>query len=169
MEIETSRPGFTPTVTSKTLKYIIGAAGVVCIGLTVPVPTFLYANTGGLYGSGFIFGLLLMLSLTDQTLPGEPPVSLGEKLIWVVPNALFIAFLLFYAYTQYSNSESIQAGAMPESWSLFGWIICVLLFVQLALVVKGGGVACYSWLTMSFLSVFVAMHFILAENFKTNG
>ena len=172
---------FKPTVEMKTLKLVFAAIGALSIlVLTAPIPTVRYLYVGGLGAVVFIFCILFVLVLTDKKDPivplgvpleGPPgePVTMASKAIWLVPNFFFIAFLAFYMYTCYANSESIQAGTMPENWTLYGWIIYILLLAHLAIVVYGGKYACFSWLTMSFLSVFVAMQFILAEKFKTDG
>lgn len=156
-----------PTLSAKTVKLIIGGFGAVFIGImALPIEQVRYIYSGGLFMAAFI---LFLLFAFETAVPKPVGESLAEKAIWLVPEFGFIGILFWYAGICYHNKQSIQDGTMPENWTLYGWIIYVLLLAQLAVVLKGGTYACLSWLTMSFLAVFVVMQFIVAENFKTNG
>ena len=152
------------------IKLIFGVIGAVFILCTVPIPTVRHLYVGGLAGAILIFVLFFVLALPDEKAePGKIPESLASKAIWLVPNGLFIGVLVWYATICFRNSQSIQQGTMPDNWDKFGWVIYILLFVHLAIVLKGGKFACGAWLTMSFLLVFVTMQFIQADFFKTEG
>ena len=156
-----------PTLSSKTVKLIIGGFGAIFIGImALPIEQIRYIYSGGLFMAAFILFLLFAFETAVAKPGGE---TLADKAIWLVPEFGFIGILFWYAGICYHNKESIKEGTMPENWTMYGWIIYVLLLVQLAVVVYGGKYACFSWLTMSFLAVFVVMQFIVAENFRTSG
>jgi hypothetical protein len=140
------------------IRKCLGVGAVVGAGLAAP--TFHSVYTIGLQ---IVEGALLVLTVLQLTDKGE------SNMISLIPNFIFIGFLLWYIKICYTHKDAIREGEMPDNWQTFAWIICGLMVAHVVILLVGGAVACGTWLTSAFMVVFVAMQHIVAENFMTNG
>ena len=143
------------------IEFIRKCLGVVAVvGAGLAAPTFRYTYTIGLQ---IVEGALLVLTVLQLRDKGE------SNLISLIPNIMFIGFLLWYIKICYTHKDAVREGEMPENWQTFAWIICGLMAAHVVVLLVGGPVACGTWRTGAFMVVFVALQHIVAENFRTNG
>ena len=127
---------------------------------------FKQTNFAGLLIADVGLLILMMLQLKDLT-------KVMSVFMTTFPSIVVIAMITWYAVITRNNQTYIETDSMPDQWEPNSRFISAALIVhillQLSLPVNGIKMGCFGWLTMTIIVIFVAMQFILAENFRTNG
>ena len=127
---------------------------------------FQQTNFAGLLIADVGLLILMMLQLKDLT-------KAATVFMTMFPSIVVISMIIWYAVITNKNQEYIETDSMPDQWvpnsRYISAALIVHILLQLSLPVNGVTIGCFGWLTMTIIVVFVAMQFILAENFRVNG